>query len=114
MAREYRIHVCPDGSHGGVSYRCMCDADEAESVTAIDSRDVEPLVSAARSVSEAHRLVIVAVTPGHADALPPGPMEGEKREQYDARFSHWHATTRELRAALQPFTPENNDPRESA
>lgn len=51
--RKYsNIHVCPHGDHGRVAYACTCDPGEGEFVTAIDQRDVEPLVGAAKELLE--------------------------------------------------------------
>lgn len=72
-------------------------------------QQVEKLLGAAREVAEAHRSVIEAVTPGHPNALPPGPMQGEKKDEYDARFSRWHSTTRSLRAAVADFDDQAAD-----
>ena len=49
---------------------------------------------AARAVVDAHRAVIEGVTPKHPNWC------ATDRDEYDARFSRWHSTTRALRAAL--------------
>lgn len=81
---------CPDGSYGGTSESCVCDHREAEYVTAIDSRDVGPLVEALRQILD--------------------PAETE--DMSSSAWIDWAKRT--ARGALQPFTQENNDPRESA
>jgi len=64
-------------------------------------QQVGRLVGPAREVEKAHRSVIEAVTPGHPNSiLGPGP---HNKEEYDARFSRWHAASRSLRVALEDF-----------
>lgn len=59
------------------------------------------VLEAAKDVAAAHKDVIEAVTPGAERSLGKGPIKGEKQEEYEARFSRWHSTTRALIAALQ-------------
>lgn len=48
--RRYEFHRCPGGYE---PWDCTCDPGEGETVTAIDSRDIEPLVRAATKAEAA-------------------------------------------------------------
>jgi len=63
------------------------------------------LREAAQAVVDAHQAVLDAVTPGHPNELLTKMRKGDPeawrgQEQYEARFSRWHSTTRELAAVL--------------
>lgn len=70
----------------------LLKAELAESAQA-----AERLAETGQAVAEAHRAVIEGVTPKHSNWC------ADDREEYDARFSRWHSTTRDLRDALASF-----------
>ena len=95
MAREYRLYrvktpygTAPWQVDSGQKKRSLYPI--VEEVTTIDSRDVEPLVEALRQILD--------------------PAETE--DMSSSAWIDWAKRT--ARGALQPFTPENNDPRENA
>ena len=69
--------------------------DEAEMRAQERAAEVARLRETAQAVVDAHRAIIEGVTPQHPNWC------ADDREEYDARFSAWHAVCRDLREALE-------------